>query len=325
VTMFRNVQLRVKRAIGQDPWLSFPTLPAIYFAGSKVSAQGPSTERQIETAFWESVKERKSLALLATYLERYPSGTYAQQARDQLALYEQQLRDEQAKAMKAAEARRLEEERLAREAALTEERNRLEQSNSASDDAQRAEADARAEQMRQALEEVRIAREAVKKAEEERLTALKAAEEARARAKVASLPAAAGEKRFPDDIASNPVALARALQGELKRVGCDPGEADGNWGPKAKDALGQFARLAKSSVPTDAPSEAALRAVADQKTRICPCASGEKEVEGKCVAKTRAQPAARRPDVAERPASAAPARDPCEGKGWVCKAIRGSR
>jgi len=33
VTMFRNVQLKVKNEIGQDPWLSFPTLRAVYFAG----------------------------------------------------------------------------------------------------------------------------------------------------------------------------------------------------------------------------------------------------------------------------------------------------
>jgi hypothetical protein len=33
ITMFRNVQLRVKEAIGQDPWITFPTLPAVYFAG----------------------------------------------------------------------------------------------------------------------------------------------------------------------------------------------------------------------------------------------------------------------------------------------------
>jgi hypothetical protein len=45
VTMFRNVQLKVKQAIGQDPWLSFPTLPAIYFAGKQ-------TAEEIETAFW---------------------------------------------------------------------------------------------------------------------------------------------------------------------------------------------------------------------------------------------------------------------------------
>jgi esterase/lipase superfamily enzyme len=33
VTMFRNVQIRVKQTIGQDPWLSFPSLPAVYLAG----------------------------------------------------------------------------------------------------------------------------------------------------------------------------------------------------------------------------------------------------------------------------------------------------
>ena len=37
VTMFRNVQLaEIKyESIGQDPWLSFPSLPAVRFAGSK--------------------------------------------------------------------------------------------------------------------------------------------------------------------------------------------------------------------------------------------------------------------------------------------------
>jgi uncharacterized caspase-like protein len=33
VTMFRNVQIRVKADIGQDPWLSFPALPEVYLRG----------------------------------------------------------------------------------------------------------------------------------------------------------------------------------------------------------------------------------------------------------------------------------------------------
>ncbi|MFY0612850.1 MAG: SUMF1/EgtB/PvdO family nonheme iron enzyme [Hyphomicrobiaceae bacterium] len=41
VTMFRKVQLRVKRSIGQDPWLSIPTLPEIYLAGRKT----PTTDQ----------------------------------------------------------------------------------------------------------------------------------------------------------------------------------------------------------------------------------------------------------------------------------------
>jgi uncharacterized caspase-like protein len=35
VIMFRNVQLKVKAAIGQDPWLSFPTLRPVYFTGEQ--------------------------------------------------------------------------------------------------------------------------------------------------------------------------------------------------------------------------------------------------------------------------------------------------
>ena len=38
VTMFRNVQIRVKQAIGQDPWLSFPSLAPVYLAGHDATA-----------------------------------------------------------------------------------------------------------------------------------------------------------------------------------------------------------------------------------------------------------------------------------------------
>jgi Flp pilus assembly protein TadD len=38
VMMFRNVQLKVKAAIGQDPWLSFPTLRPVYFAGEQTDS-----------------------------------------------------------------------------------------------------------------------------------------------------------------------------------------------------------------------------------------------------------------------------------------------
>ena len=80
VTMFRNVQLKVKQTIGQDPWLSFPTLPAIYFAG-KVANDEQLRQQQIETAFWESAKTNGSSTLLSTYIERYPTCAYVTVAR----------------------------------------------------------------------------------------------------------------------------------------------------------------------------------------------------------------------------------------------------
>jgi hypothetical protein len=53
-------------------------------------------------------------------------------------------------------------------------------------------------------------------------------------------------------------------------MGCDPGEVDGVWGDKAKAAFGEFARVAKVSLPSDAPNATALQAVLGQKDRICP-------------------------------------------------------
>src|SRR5262249_14235744 len=47
----------------------------------------------------------------------------------------------------------------------------------------------------------------------------------------------------PEDPSIRQAKRARALQTELKRVGCDPGAVDGRWGEKAKAALGQFINL----------------------------------------------------------------------------------
>ena len=83
----------------------------------------------------------------------------------------------------------------------------------------------------------------------------------------------------------DPAVLASSLQKELKRVGCDPGSLDGTWGPKAKQALAEFARVTKLSFPLDQPSDGALEVVSQQKGKICTtsCKAGETEVNGKCT------------------------------------------
>src|SRR5262245_42333846 len=186
VTMFRNVQLRVTQTIGQDPWLSFPSLPAVYFAGTK----SPEDE---ELAFWDSLKDKSDAAALTAYLERYPGGTFALLARTFMEQLEQQYRAEEAMRMekrkreeelqKAAKVRRLEEERVTREAILTRERRNADGINNIAqlkllDEQQRAELAKRSAELRDALEEARLAREATRFAEEQRLVAVKAAEEA---------------------------------------------------------------------------------------------------------------------------------------------------
>jgi hypothetical protein len=87
VTMFRNVQIRVKEMIGQDPWLSFPSLPAVYFAGTK-------PPEYVETTFWVSVEDSASPAVLNTYLERYPNGEFAPIARALIEHFDKQMKAE---------------------------------------------------------------------------------------------------------------------------------------------------------------------------------------------------------------------------------------
>ena len=132
VMMFRNVQLKVKQAIGQDPWLSFPTLPAVYFAGTKPDVLTP--EQQLGLTFWLSVKDSTNPAVLATYLERYPTGEFSAIARTLADHYDRKLKAEQAaqeeerkrleNERKAADVKRLEEGRRVREAVIAEEHKR---------------------------------------------------------------------------------------------------------------------------------------------------------------------------------------------------------
>lgn len=68
VTMFRNVQLRVKETIGQDPWLTFPTLPAIYLAGQP--AVQPAEPPKINLEDSQSPEE------LAVFIKTMPEGPF---------------------------------------------------------------------------------------------------------------------------------------------------------------------------------------------------------------------------------------------------------
>jgi hypothetical protein len=121
--------------------------------------------------------------------------------------------------------------------------------------------------------------------------------------------------------------LARLLQTELKRVGCDPGAIDGRWGDKGEAALQRFARYAKLSLSTDVPTVAALEAVKGQRDRICPLECGPNAVErdGACVAKApvyREQPKAKSVSAPKAPTLAAPKRPKQDGsKSGLCWAI----
>jgi len=80
--------------------------------------------------------------------------------------------------------------------------------------------------------------------------------------------------------------IARSLQTELRRVGCDPGSVDGVWSPKSSDAISLFNRHAGLKLDSETPTVSALEAVKTQRGRICPliCGAGQHEKGGRCVA-----------------------------------------
>ena len=171
----------------QVPWEHSALTAKFYFIPPR------PTEQQMEVAFWNSVRDSTSPAVLRTYLERYPSGEFAPIARTLIGHYDQQLRVELAareqerrrleETMKAAEAKRLDEDQRSREAALAAERKRAEDTKNSAESArlekERIELRARDEELRKALEDARVARDAAREAEQQRRKALEAAESAR--------------------------------------------------------------------------------------------------------------------------------------------------
>src|SRR5262245_42757654 len=89
VSMFRNVQIRVKEAIGQDPWLSFPSLPPVFLAGK------PGTSPALTTAAvqvhlneaaeaWDKTKDTTNVATLEAFIRRFGESYYGDLAKARL-------------------------------------------------------------------------------------------------------------------------------------------------------------------------------------------------------------------------------------------------
>ncbi len=140
----------------------------------------------------------------------------------------------------------------------------------------------------------------------------------------AAPPAASPAPATPDNNE-----LARALQRELKRVGCLSGEPDGVWGEQSRSALKKFVKHAKLTVDSDAPNAAVLDAAAAARDRVCPlvCDEGEHAVNGRCVENARpARERTRRAESRNGPAQRerprreadAPARSGGGGGGKLC-------
>jgi hypothetical protein len=97
-----------------------------------------------------------------------------------------------------------------------------------------------------------------------------------------ALPPLSKVAAMPSDRAS----LARALQQELKRVGCYEGQLDASWTPLTRKAMQAFNERVNALLPIGEPNEILLALVQSQQNRICgvPCPPEQGLTdEGRCL------------------------------------------
>jgi len=214
------------------------------------------------------------------FLSQYPDGFYANLAKGQL----KKIAAEEARIAAADKARQTEQEkmRLAAEGARKAEQERAATAAKAAEDARiAAERTKQVEQEKAAAAEQ--ARKIAEKAAAEKAGADKAAAEKAAAEKkeqLAALPSTADKPDQPSQID-----LPRALQSELRRVGCNTGAVDGNWNAASQRALDLFNKHAGMKLDVKIASADALDAVRGKTGRICPltCEAGFKADGDRCV------------------------------------------
>jgi uncharacterized caspase-like protein len=271
-----------------------------------VKPADPETQARVDYELAAQVGTREAWD---SFLAIHKSGLYAGLARAQ----NNKLEAAQQSRAKADDVRRDAEEQAALKAA--EFRRRLEEQ------AARQTAEARqklSEQAKKDLEEARqqVAEQAKKELDESRrqlALAQQQAEEARRQVEDAKRQAIAeaqlqveqakrASKEEADKLAAlapnqpashhplpsstvDQTDIARLLQANLKRVGCNPGTADGNWDDSSRKALELFNKNAQTSFDVKLASLDALDSVRGKTDRVCPlvCTSGQRPQGDRCV------------------------------------------
>lgn len=96
--------------------------------------------------------------------------------------------------------------------------------------------------------------------------------------------------RAPDDVQLSPVALARALQTQLKRVGCYAGPASGDWNSESRAAMRYFNEAVNARLPVDKPDDVLLSLVSGHKGTVCNGQQTAAVEPSAAVAKVSAEP-----------------------------------
>jgi uncharacterized caspase-like protein len=257
------------------------------------------------------------------FIANYPSGFYTELARAQrnkaiaeearLAATEKaRLASEEQARLTAEGARASEQAKALAQAKAAEEARLAAEKKKAAEDVKVAEAErVKAAAQARAAEDARVAAEkkkaleAAKAAEAERIrlaAQAKAAEDARIADEKAKANERAKDAARTDDKPVGPVAaltppdqstpagqpvaadIPKLLQTELRRVGCNTAEIDGNWNAAAQKSLDLFNKHAGMKLNVKVASLDALDAVKGRTGRVCPliCQFGYKADGERC-------------------------------------------
>ncbi|TIL29418.1 caspase family protein [Mesorhizobium sp.] len=131
-----------------------------------------------------------------------------------------------------------------------------------------------------------------------------------------------------------PNELAKRIQRELGRVGCNPGNPDGIWGGRTREALRRFARYSGAEIDMAKPTTIALKKLEGSTARVCPAVARPKSIEEPRHANnpnTRPRPTTEQKRAAAAPSASRPARvcraetrDECRVRARAAGARRGS-
>src|SRR5947207_11872314 len=72
-----------KQTIGQDPWLSFPALPPVYFAGLPAAAPTQPLLSEAGKA-WAEIKDTSNASILEAFISEFRKTLYGAFARESL-------------------------------------------------------------------------------------------------------------------------------------------------------------------------------------------------------------------------------------------------
>jgi uncharacterized caspase-like protein len=230
-----------------------------------------------------------------SFLASHPNGLYANLARAQ----NNKLAAAQQSHAKADDARRDAEDQAALKAG--ELRKQLEEANT------RQNAEAKQKLSEQAKKELEDAKKQVDLAQQQAEAARQQVEDAKRQAAAEAqlhveqakraakqdsekLAALTPGQTTPQAVPSpspqiSQADITRLLQAHLKRVGCNPGNVDGNWDDSSRRALDLFNKNAKTQFDVKVASLDALDAVRDKPDRVCPliCAKGQRVDGDRCI------------------------------------------